>query len=423
MSDLVKFRKPWLGVIVVALLLLPIMVWANGQAQTAEQKVSKQPITFYMALYDGLTSEYLTDLQNAFNAANPDIDLSIVPVSWNDLHSKLVTVIAGGSPPQASVIATRWLLDFTKVNAIADPTQYVSKATLDNIIPSTEEGVVNGKLMAVPLVVGLRILGINTDITTKVPQTMEELEQDAIAANSPDHAGLIMAGKKYTELTDFAYYFFAAGGNFFEMNSDRSFGKSTVNSPAGVQALTFMHKLADVDKVVQPGFTGQDRMEAQPVFYAGKAAYVMIGPWAETAMKQAGSTFKVEWAQIPAFAGRHSTSLLGTDSVAFFSGAKNLSGAGKFVDFFYQNKWKGPFDQIVELPTTKDVATTPFFQTPFYKVLNEAAPTAKGWPLIAGWDQDTDIIWSAVEKVLLEQATPKDALDEAAALIDKSRGP
>jgi len=53
-----------------------------------------------------------------------------------------------------------------------------------------------------------------------------------------------------------------------------------------------------------------------------------------------------------------------------------------------------------------------------YKVMAEAAAHAKGWPLIATWDQCQDAIWDAVSKVYLQQASPKDALDEAAAAID-----
>ena len=73
-----------------------------------------------------------------------------------------------------------------------------------------------------------------------------------------------MPGQGHTELTDFAYYFYAAGGNFFETKADGSYGKCTVNSDAGVKALTFMQKLALKDKVVQDGFTSMTRMDSHP---------------------------------------------------------------------------------------------------------------------------------------------------------------
>ena len=81
-----------------------------------------------------------------------------------------------------------------------------------------------------------------------------------------------MVGKTFTELTDFAYYFHAAGGNFFAMNPDGSYGKCTVNSEAGVKALTFMAQLALKDKVVQDNFTSMTRMDMHPVSTPARSA-------------------------------------------------------------------------------------------------------------------------------------------------------
>ncbi len=165
------------------------------------------------------------------------------------------------------------------------------------------------------------------------------------------------------------------------------------------------------------------RMDSHPVFYAGKVGYVMIGAWVDSAMKQANAKFKVAYAQIPPFAGRKQTGLIITDSIAFFSKAKGLKEAGKFIDFFYKDEWKGEFDKLIGFPpVTISAAKQSFWQTPLYKTLGEAALTAKAWPLIEGWDEFNNIIWDACEKVFQGQATPKQALDEAAAKIDEARG-
>lgn len=397
--------------------LLPGMVFATGQQE-------KPKVTFYWALYDGLTEDFRASLQDAFMKANPDINLDIVPVPWKSMHDKITTSLAGGNPPEISVIGTRWLLELMGLNAVDEVTPYVSKSTLDNIAPGAMEAKIKGKLMGLPVAAGARIMAINTSITNKVPMTMEELEKDAMAVNNPPNVyGLIMPGKKHTELTDFAYYLLAAGGYFFDINSDGSYGKCAVNSPAGVKALTFMNKLANVDKVVQKGYLSMDRMASHPVFYAGKAAYVFIGAWVESAMKQAKSNFKVKYAQIPPFAGNKSTPLIITDSIAIFKDAKYKKEAGKFLDFFYQDKWKAKFDELVGFPpVTISASKLPQFQTPLYKALGVAALHAKGWPLMDGWAEYSDIIWDANQKVFLGQMTPKAALDEAAAKIDKARG-
>jgi len=54
--------------------------------------------------------------------------------------------------------------------------------------------------------------------------------------------------------------------------------------------------------------------------------------------------------------------------------------------------------------------------------LIDAALRAKGWPLMAGFDEITAIIWDANVEAFLGKKTPKKALDDAAAKIDAMRG-
>jgi multiple sugar transport system substrate-binding protein len=393
------------------------MAVAGGQGE------GEQPtVTVFWALYDGLTEEYREELEVAFEQANPNIALDIVPVPWDQMYDRLTTSLAGGDPPEVSVIGTRWLLEFMSLEAVEPVADYVSQETLDNILEGTKEAVVNGELMGVPIAAGARILTINNELTDVVPDTMEELRQEAIDITDDNTYGLVMPGRKHTELTDFAYYFYAAGGDFFETRSDGSFGRSTVNSDAGVQALEFMVQLANEDEVVPDGFLSQTRMEAHPVFYSGQAGYVMIGAWVESALEQAGADFDVTYAQIPGFEGQPSTPLIITDSLAIFSDAEYKEEAGLFIDFFYQDEWKARFDELVGFPpVTATAAELPQFQTPLYQALNEAAVNAKGWPLIEGWAEYSDIIWDAVSQALLEQKSPQQALDDAAAEIDDLR--
>jgi multiple sugar transport system substrate-binding protein len=406
-------RKGILWILVLVLLLAGGLAWAQ-----------KAKVTFFWALYDGLTEEYRASLQDAFMAANPSIDVDIVPIAWELMQEKMSTAVAGGQPPELCVIGTRWLLDLMSTDSVLEVDKVVSKKTLDNIAAGAMEAKIQGKLMGLPIAAGARIMTVNNDITRVVPKTMEELRAEARRVNSPPKVyGLIMPGKKHTELTDFCYYLYAAGGDYFAKNADGSWGKSVVNSPAGVKALQFMVDLATKDKIVEEGYLGLIRMDSHPIFYEGRAAYVMIGAWVESAMKQANSSFKAQYVQIPPFAGQKQTSLIITDSVAIFKKAKYTKEAGKFLDFFYQDQWKAKFDELVGFPpVTVSAAKLPQFQSPLYQALGQAAMTAKGWPLIEEWAEVSDIIWDANVKAFLGQMSPKAALDEAAAKIDRARG-
>ena len=410
--------KKFLTVFLIISLLAASFVFSAGQREPEKPKV-----TVFWALYDGLTEAYRTELQNAFMAEYPDITLDIVPVPWDQMYDKLTTSLAGGNPPELSIIGTRWIIELLEMDAVAPVEDYVNQATLDNIFDGTKEAFINGKLWGLPVAAGARILAFNNDLTTKVPATMEEMRQEAIRiSRNTNKYGLIMPGRKHTELTDFAYYFYAAGGDFFEIKADGSYGKSLVNSPAGVKALEFMVQLAK-DEVVPRGYLAQTRMEAHPVFYTGDAGYVMIGAWVESALQQAGAGFDVTYAQIPGFAGYDSAPLVITDSIALFKDAKFKDEAGLFLDFFYRDEWKARFDELIGFPpVTISAAELPQFQTPLYQVLNEAAAHAKPWPLIDGFAEMTDIIWDAISFAFLGQKTPKQALDDAARAVDQITG-
>lgn len=406
----------------ISLVLLVLMV-TTGVFASGQSEAEKPTVTVFWALYDGLTEAYREELEAAFEAEYPEIDLDIVPVPWDQMYDRLTTSLAGGDPPEISVIGTRWLLEFMALDAVVPVGDYVSDATINNIAEGAKEAVINDVLMGLPVAAGARILTINNDVTTRVPQTMEEMRQEAIRVTDGDTYGLFMPGQKHTELTDFAYYFYAAGGDFFATASDGTFGRSTVNSAAGVKALEFMVQLANEDEVVPPGYLSMTRQNGHPVFYSGDVGYVMIGAWVESALTQAGADFDVSYAQIPGFAGSPSQPLIITDSLAMFSDADNLEEAGLFIDFFYQDEWKARFDELIGFPpVTVSAASLPQFQSPLYQALNEAALSAKPWPLMEGWAEYSDIIWDAVSEALLEQKSAEEALDDAAAEIDGLRG-
>ena len=98
----------------------------------------KPKVTFFWALYDGLTEDFRASVEAAFNKASTDSQVQIVPVKWDDMQNKVTTALAGGTPPEISVVGTRWMLDYMSTNSIDEVTQYVSKATMDNINPAAD---------------------------------------------------------------------------------------------------------------------------------------------------------------------------------------------------------------------------------------------------------------------------------------------
>ena len=385
---------------------------------------AKSEVSIFWAEYDGLTPEFAQDLEAAFEKANPDIDLKIVSTPWDSLHDKLITALGADQAPDLSVIGTRWLIEFMEMDKVEPIAQHLSKELLENIPESIMEGKLKGVLYGLPVAIGPRLMFYRSDLTEKAPETFEEaLEAAKKINNPPDMYGMGLAGKKHAELTDFAYYFYGNGGDFFEMTEDGDYGKCIVNSEAGVTALTFMNEMANVQKVTQPSFLADARAEVQDIFVSGKLGMFMSGGFTGTLLEQRGVEFEWAPALIPHFEGKSPAPLFITDTVVMFNTSKNKEAAGKFLDFFYQDKWRLEFDKLVGFPPVlKSLGDDPFFQKPVYQVMVKSMDGAKAWPLIAEWPECSDLIWNAVSSVLLGEKDPQTALDEAAEEIDALRG-
>jgi len=413
--------KPKKGMLIVVCLasVLSLVLFFNGGTKG---KAEKAEISIIWAEYDGITPEFSDQMKNGFEEKYPNAVLTVISTPWNQVHDRLVTSLGGDNSPDMSIIGTRWVLEFKDL--IEPPTKWISKETLDNIQPGAKEAVVDGVLYALPDAIGPRIMFYRSDLIDKPPVTFEDMLDIALKVNNPpDIYGVGMSGKKYAELTEFVYYFYGAGGDFFETTAEGKLGKCAVNSPAGVKALTFMNDLVNKYKVTQPGVTNYTRDELQDLMVSGHLAMMMSGGFTGAIMTQKNVPFDWKPAQMPYFKGSKPSSLLVTDSLAFFNTSKHKETVGKFLDYFYSDEVQIPFQKLVGFPpVTKSAGKDPFFQTPVYKEMVKANAVAKGWPLMEEWAECTDIIWNAIGEVFLGKATPKDALNRAAKQIDSLRG-
>lgn len=384
---------------------------------------AKSTVTVFWAEYDGLTPEYAQKLTDAFQKANPDIELKIVSIPWDNMHDKLITSLGGNQAPDLSVIGTRWLLEFMDMGVVEPIQQHLSQQLLDNIPADIMEGKIKGTLYGLPMAIGPRIMFYRTDLMEKAPETYEEMLAVAQKINSAKVYGVAMPGKKHTELTDFAYYFYGAGGDFFATNPDGSYGKCTVNSEAGIKALTFMNDLGNKYKVTQPSWLADTRGEGQELFLSGKVGMIQIGGFLGSLLEQRKVEFGWAPALIPHFEGQPRASLFITDSIVMFNKSKDKAAAAKFLEFFYQDEWRLQFDKLTGFPpVTKSLGPNEQFKTPTYQAMVKSMEAAKPWPLMKEWPEAQDIIWDATASCFIGEKDPKKALDDAAAAIDKLRG-
>jgi multiple sugar transport system substrate-binding protein len=298
------------------------------------------------------------------------------------------------------------------------------KTFLDSFIGPALEARIKGHLYGVPVALSARSLYYRTDLIKTPPATWQDLLAVAQRVNNPPTVyGIGVSGKKFAELTEYVYYLYGNGGDFFITNPDGSFGKCRVNDAAGVGALQFMVDLANKYKVAEPNVGENDRGTLQDLFIAGKLAMIETGPWFGGMLQDRAKDLQYAVAPMPHNQGQKQQTLLVTDSIMVFKSSPHKDAVVKFLQFAYQTKYRLQFDQdFGMLPTEKVTASNQFFQTPFFKPFIQQLPTAKPWPLMAEWSKVEDIMWDAVTAALLQTKTPQQALTDACRQIDQARG-
>jgi len=249
---------------------------ADAPAAEAPAAAEKVEVNMIAAQYGNETADWWSNFVAEFNAANPNINLVVDVVSWNDIYTVVNTRIANGQAPDLLNIDV--FADYQADGLLLPAEEWCSAETYAKFFPSfLAESVVDDVVWAVPDLASARALYYNADILeaagVAVPTTWEELKAAAAAIKAYDPEiypwGVDMTTDEGQAC--FAYYAWNNGGGFVDAD-----GNWTLNSAENVEAVNFIVDL------VNSGLTNTDpttetRYDLQDMFAAGKVA-MMIGP-------------------------------------------------------------------------------------------------------------------------------------------------
>ena len=249
---------------------------ALSMAPVTASAADKVDINVIAAQYGQQTADWWANFVTEFNEANPDINLNVEVVSWNDIYTVVNTRVANGEAPDLLNIDV--FADFQADGLLLPASDWVSEETYAKFYPSfLEQSVVDGTVWAVPDLASARALYYNKDIldaaNVDVPTTWEELKAacEAIKASNPDVYpwGVDMTTDEGQAC--FAYYAWNNGGGFVDADNNWA-----LNSAENVEAVNYVVDL------IKSGLTNTDptnetRYDLQEMFASGKLA-MMIGP-------------------------------------------------------------------------------------------------------------------------------------------------
>jgi multiple sugar transport system substrate-binding protein len=264
--------------------------------------------------------------------------------------------------------------------------------------------------------VSVRALFYNQDALNEAkvqpPKNWEELKTVAKAITKPGKRyGFAMPIHPDDQADQFDYFLWAAGGDWFDAN-----GRCVLNSPAAVEALQMMLDLYKAH-LTNPEPWAKNRDETQKLFINGRAGMIETGNFLVPIIAKENPKLNYGITAIPSH--KEPGTLGVTDTLAFFNrDGQNRDAVWKFVQFAWSDKWREEFmkreGMLPELKSVADKAKA----DPKLRTFIELIPTAKFQPNNDYFMPVSKRLVDAVQRALLGQQTPKEALDEAVADIN-----
>jgi multiple sugar transport system substrate-binding protein len=285
-----------------------------------------------------------------------------------------------------------------------------------------------GELYAMPWFLDAGMLYWRTDLFPHAPATMAEmqsaLERLRRQAGAPPN-GLVLQASRYEGLvTGFVEFLGGFGGRIMDDS-----GRVVVDQPQGIQALRFMRALVDGGLIPRDAL-GWHEEESRLDFQNGRAALLRNWPYAYALLNGKDSRVAGKFAVVPmpAAPGGSPSAALGGQQIAINAFSEHPDLAYRLLAYL-----TAP-EQMVErvriagnLPPNRALydkpelrANLPIPADQIRQVLEHATPR----PVTPIYSQLSELLQIQLHRALTGQATPDDALHEAArqmsALVERT---
>ncbi len=397
-------------------------------APTAAPTVASAPVklTFWYAL-SGNTGKVLESMVKKWNDTHPNITVDVIyQGSYADIAQKLTAAVTAKTLPDvAQMGGAPTMADSGVVVPVQD---LVAKQDLDDIYPGFwDYNKYGGKIISMPYNNSIPVLYYNKDLftaagldPTKPPTTWDELAKAAQALTKDTNGDGKTEQWGLNTNTDTQWYLSAMilqnGGKILSDDGK----KVAYNSPEAIEALQFWNDLVNKYKAMPANQHGT----AQDDFLAGKLGMMMRSS-ATLGTITTGAKFNVGLAPLPC--KKTCSEPLGGASILIFKTTPEkqkaaweftqwMTNADNTVSLFVQTGYVPLRKSASDNAALKDYLKT----APNAQVLVDALKYASAIPVFSELGNSDVELQKAVQKMELNQGTPKDALDAAATLINKN---
>lgn len=129
---------------------------------------------------DGAEGEKLPDLLKDFQAANPDVKITVTPIPWDAAHDKFTSAITAQKTPDVAMIGTTCMGEFAGLDALEPTPASIDKSKFLAGAQATTE--VGGTSFGIPWHVETRLVYYRTDLAEKAGFSTPPTDWDGLEA-------------------------------------------------------------------------------------------------------------------------------------------------------------------------------------------------------------------------------------------------
>lgn len=391
---------------------------ALSQAQQAEVRWGQWKTT-------EVGEKFMAELEAAFEADNPGIDLVMVDSPFTGFHDRAIVLHQAGRLPDILMVQVDWVAEFADLGMIEPLDDFIAREPAEFFanIPETFHTPWRGKQYYLPLESGAVAMFYNTDLFKAAgidgpPETWDEFAETARQLTKPDQMQFAVTGTLQTEPpTNMTYEIYPlllqAGATIIDPQTNQA----VFNSPEGVAAIEWYAERINKDKISVPGVLSNGEREKRANFASGKVGMMFEGPWGIAIQKQLNPDLNYNIAPLPK--GQQYGTLVRGSLNTVSAQAKDKEAAWTFMRWIsgpkgieMWSKGTGAF------PARTDVASQDWFKE---KELFQAFVTQMGrenavspFLVMPNAVQMNKIMTTEIQNVIQGTKSAQQALDDAA---------
>ncbi|WP_027417081.1 ABC transporter substrate-binding protein [Aneurinibacillus terranovensis] len=421
-------KKGIISVLSSVFLLGSILTGCGSSASQPSASADKQAssngpttIDFWYAM-SGKNGEAVKKMVDDFNHSQNEVKVNATfQGNYYDNHAKVLSAIAAGNQPDVTQIEVASMASFANSGALEDLTPYVTGKNgtdKNDFVPGLlGNSYWKGKFYGIPFNRSTPLLYINKDklkaagLDENGPKTWDELKSYS--------EKLSKKGQEWGFSTPIDIWFYEAmvfenGGKILSED-----GKQALfNSPQAIEPITFWKGMMDEGSMKMPPGAKYDAWEAADNDFVNGKAAMIFDSTGSLNMLLDQAKFRVGTAFLPKKANYGVAA--GGANLVMLAKSQKKDAAWKFIKYMTD---KEQTIKVTEntgyMPVRKSAIDSPemkkfFTEHPQFKVAVDQLKYAQPRPASPGYKELQEVIMNEIQRAILGQATPADALKAAA---------